>query len=101
MVGAALREDAVRQCPACSGLPACVPAEPASRPRLEEIRTRLRTARASRPAPERDAKVITAWNALAIRAFADAGPVLERPDYVAVARACADFVLKHLVRDQV
>jgi uncharacterized protein YyaL (SSP411 family) len=75
--------------------------EPALRARLEEIRTRLRTARASRPAPERDAKVITAWNALAIRAFAEAGPVLERPDYVAIARACADFVLEHLVRDRV
>jgi uncharacterized protein YyaL (SSP411 family) len=75
--------------------------EPALRARLEDIRTRLRTARASRPAPERDAKVITAWNALAIRAFAEAGPALERPDYVAVARACADFVLDHLVRDQV
>ena len=75
--------------------------EPALRARLEEIRTRLRTARASRPAPERDAKVITAWNALAIRAFAEAGPVLERPDYVAIARACADFLLEHLVRDRV
>src|ERR1700688_4436047 len=32
--------------------------EPALRARLEEIRTRLRTARATRPAPERDAKVI-------------------------------------------
>ena len=75
--------------------------EPALRARLEEIRTRLRTARASRPAPERDAKVITAWNALAIRAFAEAGPVLQRPDYVAVARACADFLLEHLVRERV
>ena len=76
-------------------------AEPALHARLEDIRTRLRTARASRPAPERDGKVITAWNALAIRAFAEAGPALERPDYVAVARTCADFVLEHLVRDQV
>jgi uncharacterized protein YyaL (SSP411 family) len=75
--------------------------EPALRARLEDIRTRLRTARASRAAPERDGKVITAWNALAIRAFAEAGPALERPDYVAVARTCADFVLEHLVRDRV
>ncbi len=73
--------------------------EPALRARLEDIRTRLRTARASRPAPERDGKVITAWNALAIRAFAEAGAALERPDYVAVAATCADFVLEHLVRD--
>ncbi len=75
--------------------------EPALRVRLEDIRTRLRAARASRPAPERDGKVITAWNALAIRAFAETGAALERPDYVAVARACADFLLEHLVRDRV
>ena len=66
--------------------------------RLEDIRARLLTARASRAAPERDGKVITAWNALAIRAFAEAGAALERPDYVAVAATCADFVLEHLVR---
>ncbi len=75
--------------------------EPALRARLEDIRTRLRIARASRAAPERDGKVITAWNALAIRAFAEAGAALERPDYVAVAAACADFLLEHLVRDGV
>ena len=75
--------------------------EPALRARLEDIRTRLRMVRASRPAPERDGKVITAWNALAIRAFAEAGAALERPDYVAVATACAEFLLEHLVHDGV
>ncbi|MGA8666561.1 MAG: thioredoxin domain-containing protein [Candidatus Dormiibacterota bacterium] len=75
--------------------------EPALSARVEDIRTRLRMARVSRPAPERDGKVITAWNALAIRAFAEAGPALERPDYVAIARRCADFVLAHLVHDGV
>ena len=75
--------------------------EAALHARVEDIRTRLRVARLSRPAPERDGKVITAWNALAIRAFAEAGPVLERPDYVAIARRCADFVLAHLVHDGV
>jgi hypothetical protein len=66
--------------------------------RLEAIRTRLREARSSRAAPERDGKVITAWNALAIRAFAEAGSALQRPEYVAVAAECADFLLDHLVR---
>ena len=75
--------------------------EAALHARVEDIRTRLRVARLSRPAPERDGKVITAWNALAIRAFAEAGPALERPDYVAIARRCADFVLAHLVHDGV
>ena len=75
--------------------------EPALRARLEDIRTRLCIVRASRAAPERDGKVITAWNALAIRAFAEAGAALERPAYVAVAAGCADFLLEHLVRDGV
>jgi uncharacterized protein len=75
--------------------------EPALQARIEDIRSRLHTARALRPAPERDGKVITAWNALAIRAFAEAGPALERPDYTAIARTCADFVLEHMVRDKV
>ncbi len=75
--------------------------EQALHTRLEDIRTRLRAARASRAAPERDGKVITAWNALAISAFAEAGSALQRPDYIAVAAGCADFVLEHLVRDGV
>jgi uncharacterized protein YyaL (SSP411 family) len=75
--------------------------EPELHARLEEIRTRLRAVRASRPAPERDGKVITAWNALAICAFAEAGSALQRPEYVAIAAECADFVLEHLVRDGV
>jgi uncharacterized protein YyaL (SSP411 family) len=69
--------------------------------RLEDIRRRLLSARAARPAPARDGKVITAWNALAIRALAEAGAALGRPDYVTAAAACADFVLANLVRDGV
>ena len=69
--------------------------------RVEDIRARLLVARASRAAPERDGKVITAWNALAITAFAEAGATLGRQDYVATGVACADFLLEHLVRDGV
>jgi len=42
---------------------------------------------------------VTSWNALAMRAFAEAGAVLDRADYVDVARRCADFLLGALVRD--
>jgi len=69
--------------------------------RIETIRTRLLAVRASRAAPARDGKVITAWNALAIAAYARAGSALGRADYVAIARTCADFVLEHIVRDGV
>ena len=71
--------------------------EPALRAHVDDIRARLLTARASRAAPERDGKVITAWNALAVIAFAEAGASLGRRDYVEVATACADFLLQHLV----
>jgi hypothetical protein len=66
---------------------------------IEDVRRRLFAARSTRPAPARDDKVITAWNALAIRAFAEAGAVLGRDDYVGIARGCADFLLEHVVRD--
>ncbi|HEX6539931.1 MAG TPA: thioredoxin domain-containing protein [Candidatus Dormibacteraeota bacterium] len=65
--------------------------------RLADIRERLFEARAHRPAPGRDGKVITAWNALALRAFAEAAAVLQRDDYAAVAQSAAEFLLQRLV----
>ncbi|MFN2569950.1 MAG: thioredoxin domain-containing protein, partial [Candidatus Dormibacteria bacterium] len=64
---------------------------------LHGIRVRLFEARGARVAPARDDKVITSWNALMLRAFAEAGPALDRPDYVAVARDNADFLLDQLM----
>jgi uncharacterized protein len=75
--------------------------EAALQTQVESIRNRLYAARTERVAPARDHKVITAWNALAITAFAAAGAALTRDDYVDVARSCADFVLEHLVADGV
>ena len=43
--------------------------------------------------------MITAWNALALRAFAEAGAALGRDDYVTVARHVADFLLDAVVAD--
>jgi uncharacterized protein YyaL (SSP411 family) len=67
--------------------------------RLPEIRQRLYDARAQRVWPGRDDKRLTSWNALMISALADAGAVLERPDYLDAARACADFLLRDLRGD--
>ena len=71
------------------------------RTRVRSITTRLHEARSSRVAPGRDGKVITAWNALALRAFAEAGAVLQRLDYLQVAQATAAFLQQHLLRDGV
>jgi uncharacterized protein len=64
--------------------------------RLPEIRRRLYEARAERVWPGLDDKRLTAWNALAIAALAEAGAVLERQDYVDAASGCAEFVLRDL-----
>ena len=65
-------------------------------PQLDEWRRRLYEARAKRVWPGLDDKRLTAWNALAISALAEAGAVLERPDYLDAARRSADFVLAEL-----
>jgi uncharacterized protein len=75
--------------------------EAALHTQVDDFRRRLYAARSTRPAPARDDKMVTAWNALAIRAFAEAGAVLGRQDYVEIARRCADFLLEHVLRDGV
>jgi len=64
--------------------------------RVDVLRARLVNARALRIHPGRDDKVLTSWNALVVRAFAEAGAALDRADYLEVARRCADFLLKEL-----
>ncbi len=53
----------------------------------------LKARRATRPEPLRDDKVITSWNGMAIRALAEAGPALGRPDYTRAAERAAAFLL--------
>jgi uncharacterized protein len=65
----------------------------------QEIRSRLMAIRERRERPSLDYKVVTAWNGLAIRAFAEAGAVLDRTDFVARASQAAEFILRELVRD--
>ncbi|MEV6359556.1 thioredoxin domain-containing protein [Nocardia asteroides] len=66
--------------------------------RFDRLRARLLELRAQRPQPERDDKVVTAWNGMAITALAEAGAALEEPSWVAAAVRCARFLLDvHLV----
>jgi uncharacterized protein YyaL (SSP411 family) len=59
-------------------------------------RRALYEARAKRVWPGLDDKRLTAWNALAIAALAEAGAVLDRDDYLDAAAGCAEFVLGSL-----
>ncbi|NYI06097.1 uncharacterized protein YyaL (SSP411 family) [Allostreptomyces psammosilenae] len=61
--------------------------------RFARTRAALLAARVRRPAPERDDKVVAAWNGLAIAALADAGVLFERPDLVEAAVSAADVLL--------
>ena len=63
---------------------------------LRSARERLYEARELRVHPERDDKVLTAWNGLMMAAFAEAAAVLDRSDYARVAERNAAFVLDNL-----
>ncbi|MFE5838729.1 thioredoxin domain-containing protein [Arthrobacter sp. NPDC056493] len=58
----------------------------------QDVGPRLQEARACRPQPGRDEKVVAGWNGLAVAAFADAGAVLDRPDLVAAAARIAGYL---------
>jgi uncharacterized protein YyaL (SSP411 family) len=64
--------------------------------RLAEMRAKLYKNRQRRIHPGRDDKVLAAWNALALRAFAEAARYLQRSDYLEIARKNADFLLTEL-----
>jgi uncharacterized protein YyaL (SSP411 family) len=64
--------------------------------RDERSRRALFEAREERVRPATDDKVLAAWNGMAISAFAEAGRVLGRQDYVSAATATADFVLARM-----
>ena len=66
--------------------------EPDDADRYARVCDRLREVRAQRPQPARDDKVVAAWNGLAIAALAEGGVLLDRPDWVQAADACADLL---------
>ena len=66
---------------------------------LKESLATLKGHRSTRPEPLRDEKVLTSWNGFTIRALAEAGPVLGRPDFTRAAARAADFLLATVRRD--
>ena len=59
----------------------------------------LRRRRSMRVRPDRDDKVVSAWNGLALSAFAEAGAVLRNEDYLSVARGIAEFLTETAMFD--
>ncbi|MDX3574417.1 thioredoxin domain-containing protein [Streptomyces sp. ID05-47C] len=68
--------------------------------RIASVKARLLAARAERPAPGRDDKVVAAWNGLAVAALAETGAYFDRPDLVDAAVAAADLLVRLHLDDQ-
>ncbi|MGB5696535.1 MAG: thioredoxin domain-containing protein [Polyangiales bacterium] len=67
--------------------------------RLAEARSKLYARRSKRIWPGLDDKVLTSWNGLMLAAFAEAGSVLGRPDYLEAATSNAEFLHGTMRRD--
>ena len=66
---------------------------------LNSARRKLFDAREKRTRPGRDDKILTSWNALAIKGLARAGRVFNRPDWIALAHNAVDFIREKLWLD--
>ncbi len=66
--------------------------DPDNTERWEAIRAKLFAARAQRIRPDRDDKVVAAWNALAISALAEAGTILNEPAWLEAATRAAELI---------
>jgi uncharacterized protein len=66
------------------------------RAKLASAKRKLYEVRAKRVWPGRDEKIVTAWNAIMLAAFAQSGAVLEEPRYIEAATRAAEFILTRL-----
>ncbi|HEX3222724.1 MAG TPA: thioredoxin domain-containing protein [Nocardioides sp.] len=69
-----------------------LPRDPDDPARFDDVRRRLLAAREQRVRPERDVKVVAAWNGLAISGLVDAGRLLGREEYVDAALVAGDLL---------
>jgi len=69
-----------------------LPADPPDAARFARVRATLAAARATRPQPARDDKVVASWNGLAIAALAEAGALFDEPAWVAAAERAATLL---------
>jgi hypothetical protein len=81
--------------------PACIPPPPVmsdtdAESRLATVKIRLFNARARRPRPSRDDKILTDWNGLFIAALAQAARAFGNEIYLAAARQAMQFILDRM-----
>ena len=76
-----------------------MPVDPDDPGRWQAVRRTLLAARAGRPQPERDDKVVAGWNALAVTALVEASAALGRSEWLAAARRAVALLLRTHVVD--
>ncbi|MCX8070964.1 MAG: thioredoxin domain-containing protein [Candidatus Binatia bacterium] len=64
--------------------------------KLDKIRNALLAARARRPRPARDEKILASWNGLMIAALAEAGGRWNKAEYLAAAERAANWILSNM-----
>jgi uncharacterized protein YyaL (SSP411 family) len=67
---------------------------------LHSARHKLLAARANRVRPGRDEKILTSWNALAIRGMAVAGRLLDRPEWIDSAERALRYLIENHWQDE-
>jgi uncharacterized protein YyaL (SSP411 family) len=73
-----------------------IPAEVAQDGEWDRIREHLLARRARRAQPRTEERVLTDWNALAVRGLVRAGRLLDEPGWIEAAARCATFLHEHL-----
>ncbi|MCS6873908.1 MAG: thioredoxin domain-containing protein [Pyrinomonadaceae bacterium] len=66
---------------------------------VEQGRKILFSEREKRVKPNRDEKIITAWNGLMMATFAEAAAILSKERYLEIAQRNADFLISNLIKD--
>src|ERR1044071_8851374 len=66
--------------------------------RLAALREKLLSVRALRVRPGLDDKVLADWNGLMIAALANAGAMLDEPEWIAMAQRAFAFIAKDMTR---
>lgn len=67
---------------------------------IEQINRKLYEYRVKRTILHKDDKALTSWNALMIAAFAKAGILFEKPEYLKAAQNAQTFISKNLTDEQ-
>jgi uncharacterized protein len=72
--------------------------DPRHAAQLQEAAAKLLEVRSRRTRPHLDDKILTAWNALMISAFAKASQILDEPRYLAAAQRATEFIVSRMVQ---